>query len=136
MTSRLSSWEVTAKALLFKLSRNKEVEQLNEVTQVHCQGVIRDTLVIVRCYGVKLFNFLPSSSRKPYSSFQELNEPTENEHDAISYTLINIIIMICLDDKTIEEIGMLIDWNTEEGWTARGSIQSLRPSMAVLQQRG
>ncbi|KAA6400000.1 MAG: hypothetical protein EZS28_004476 [Streblomastix strix] len=77
MISRLSSWEVTVKATLYKPSHNKEVEQLNKVIQVHYQGVIHNTLVVVRCYGVQLLNLLPSHLMRPYPSVEELN-PTDN----------------------------------------------------------
>ncbi|KAA6382297.1 MAG: hypothetical protein EZS28_022179 [Streblomastix strix] len=103
---------------------------------------------------------------RPYPSVEELNQPTTQEHEAIQCTLTNMIVMIWLDNKTNGAVGMLTNTNTEEvlikinnnnekktnnrnigmfyqlrdvfceGWTARGSIQSLRPNMAVSQQRG
>ncbi|KAA6376012.1 MAG: hypothetical protein EZS28_028463 [Streblomastix strix] len=83
MISHLSSWEVTAKATLLKPSHNNEVEHLNEVTQLHCQSVIHNTLEIVRCYGVHLLNHLPSRSLRPQPSTKDLNQPTTQEYEAI-----------------------------------------------------
>ncbi|KAA6357749.1 MAG: hypothetical protein EZS28_046724, partial [Streblomastix strix] len=81
----LNSQQISAKATLLKSSRNKDVEQLNEVIQVHCQNVIYNTLVIVRYYGVQLLNLLPSLLMRPYPSVEELNQPTTQEHEAIQF---------------------------------------------------
>ncbi|KAA6403440.1 MAG: hypothetical protein EZS28_001032 [Streblomastix strix] len=83
MISRLCSSEVTANALPLKPSRNKEVEKLNEVTQLHCQNIIYNTLVIVRCYGIQLLNNLCSRSMRPYPSVEELNQATAQGYEAI-----------------------------------------------------
>ncbi|KAA6392004.1 MAG: hypothetical protein EZS28_012473 [Streblomastix strix] len=114
MIPGLSLWEVTAKATLIKLPHNKEEEQLNEVIQVHCQGVTINTPVIVRFHIAQLFNFFLYRCMRPYPLEEELSQPTTQEHEAIRNTLFNMRIKIRLDSRIIVEVARITDWNNEE----------------------
>ncbi|KAA6367741.1 MAG: hypothetical protein EZS28_036733 [Streblomastix strix] len=71
-TLRLSSWEVMAEAALLQPSRNNEVEQLNRVIQIHCQGITSNILIIVRYNVAQMFYLMPYFSIGHYPSEDEL----------------------------------------------------------------